>query len=117
MNAESLLVEAIKACIYEARLRESELTLSTGKKAKFGSVEHVKDLEARIRDMSVWRDRSRRGSDTRATYARTVQKLRAELKSAQNASRRAEEQVKGNPKVKKVKPTVKVSGASVQHED
>lgn len=66
------------------RVREADMT--GGRKAPWGSEEHIKDLEARMADLTRWRDAQRRGSESRANYARIVQKLRGELASARKAS-------------------------------
>lgn len=60
-----------------------EAQLSGNKVSPWGSPEHIADLEARIADMTSWRDRQRKGSETRANYARIVQRLKSELRSAQ----------------------------------
>jgi two-component sensor histidine kinase len=65
--------------VVEARLREADVTDG---KAEWGSDKHVKDLQNRIEDLTKWRDRQRKGTESRANYARLVSRLRAELKSA-----------------------------------
>lgn len=60
-----------------------EAQLSGNKVSPWGSEEHISDLEARIADMTSWRDRQRKGSEARANYARIVQRLKSELRSAQ----------------------------------
>ena len=65
--------------VLEARLREVDVTDG---KAEMGSEKHVTDLQNRIEDLTKWRDRQRRGTETRANYSRLITRLRAELKSA-----------------------------------
>ena len=65
--------------VVEARLREADVTDG---KAEWGSDKHIKDLQNRIEDLTKWRDRQRKGTESRANYARLVSRLRAELKSA-----------------------------------
>lgn len=75
------LLEFIKLTILqEARLREADIT--GDKKVPWGSDEHVADLEKRISELMTWRDKQRRGSESRANYSRLISKLKAELSSA-----------------------------------
>lgn len=67
--------------VVEARVREADI--SGDKKVPFGSAAHVRDLTARIRDASSWRDKQRRGSEARANYSRMIARLRSELKAAE----------------------------------
>lgn len=69
--------------VLEKRLREADVTDG---KAEWGSDEHIQDLKFRIEDLIKWRDRQRKGTETRANYARLVSRLRAELKSAERAN-------------------------------
>lgn len=80
MNSKELLKEFVKAIIGEALVREVDITSG---KAAFGSDEHIVDLKSRIRDLIVWRDRQRKGSEARANYSRIVSRLKAELKAAE----------------------------------
>ena len=80
------LKEFIKAILNEKRMREAQL--SGSRKTPWGSKEHISDLETRIADLSSWRDQQRKGSESRANYARIVQRLKAELKSAKSHSER-----------------------------
>jgi len=68
------------------RVRETHV--SDGSRVPHGSPRHIEDLEARIADLTRWRDRQRRGSEARANYARLLNKLRAELASARRANDR-----------------------------
>jgi len=65
--------------VLESRIREADVTDG---KAEWGSDKHVTDLQYRIEDLIKWRDRQRKGTETRANYARLITRLRAELKSA-----------------------------------
>jgi len=80
---EKVLVEFVQLVI-ERRIREADVT--DGSKVPHGSEKHIKDLEIRIDDLSRWRDRSAKGSDARANYARVVNRLKAELKSARRTA-------------------------------
>ena len=75
------LRELIKLIVLEeGRLREAEV--SGDRKVPWGSDEHIFDLEKRIADLSHWRDKQKRGSESRANYSRLISKLRSELVSA-----------------------------------
>lgn len=76
------LVELVSLLV-EKKIREADV--SDGSKVPVGSTKHIKDLEVRIADLSKWRDKSTRGSETRANYARVVARLKAELRSAKRA--------------------------------
>ena len=85
------LRELIKLIVIEeGRLREAEV--SGDRKVPWGSDEHVFDLERRIADLSNWRDKQKRGSESRANYSRLISKLKSELSSArkQNAKMKDE---------------------------
>jgi len=69
--------------VIESRLREADVTDG---KAPWGSESHISDLEMRIADLIRWRDRQRRGSESRANYSRLVSRLKAELASAKRHS-------------------------------
>lgn len=88
MKANALL-EFINEVVNEARLRESEVQLSTGKKVPFGSDAHIADLERRIRDLANHRDRQPRGSSARSDFARAINRVKNELKSAINVRSKA----------------------------
>jgi len=77
----SALYEFIKLTILnEGRLREAEI--SGDRKVPWGSDEHISDLENRISELSRWRDKQKRGSESRANYSRLISKLKSELSSA-----------------------------------
>lgn len=84
--SERTLRSIVQSCL-EQRVREADV--SSGARVEFGSDEHVADLERRLSDALFWRDRQRRGSESRANYQRLSSRLRAELHSAKRiASRR-----------------------------
>ena len=65
--------------VLETRLREADITDG---KVPWGSDEHVTDVQNRIESLLKWRDRQRKGTETRANYSRLITRLRTELKSA-----------------------------------
>lgn len=71
--------------IVEQKIREVDVTSG---KALMGSDEHISDLEMRIASLLPWRDKSPRGSETRANYSRLISRLRAELMSAKKKAER-----------------------------
>jgi hypothetical protein len=78
------MVESIKeyvGLLVEKNIRETDI--SDGAKVKWGSSKHIKDLEKRIKDALFWRDKQKKGSESRANYSRLIGKLKNELKSAQ----------------------------------
>ena len=88
MAEKQTLVEYIRLLaqeqLEEGRMREADV--SDGSKVPHGSEKHVKDLEVRISDLTRWRDKQRKGSESRANYARLISRLKAELRSAQRAA-------------------------------
>lgn len=78
--------EFVEETIAEARVREADVT---GGKVPFGSDKHIADLEKRIRELVPWRDRQRKGSETRANYSRIINKLKGELASAKRQAEKA----------------------------
>src|SRR5690242_10261316 len=70
--------------VIEARMREVDV--SDGSRVPHGSTKHIKDLEVRIADLIRWRDKQKRGSESRANYARLITRLRGELSSARRAA-------------------------------
>lgn len=62
--------------------KERSADLSGGRISEWGSDDHISDLENRISEMCYWRDKQRKGTETRANYSRVVQRLKMELKSA-----------------------------------
>ena len=69
--------------IIESRIREADVT--GGEKVPFGSEQHIADLQKRILDLKLWRDKQRRGSEARANYSRIISRLNAELRSAKKS--------------------------------
>jgi len=72
--------------VLEKRMREAELT--GGKKTKFGSKDHVKDLEDRINELDGWRQKHKKGSEHRANYSRVINKLKNELGAAKKHTKK-----------------------------
>jgi hypothetical protein len=70
--------------VVERKMREADV--SDGSRVPHGSSKHVKDLEARIAELSRWRDKQRRGSEARANYSRLISRLKSELGSARRAA-------------------------------
>jgi hypothetical protein len=73
-----------------------EVDVSSGEKVKFGSLKHVKDLEKRISDLTMWRDKQRKGSEVRANYARLISRLKIELSRAKRTSDRRKAMLESN---------------------
>jgi DNA repair exonuclease SbcCD ATPase subunit len=66
--------------ISEAKVREADL--SGDRKSKWGSKEHISDLEKRIEELTYWRNKQKKGSDARANYSRIITRLKGDLSSA-----------------------------------
>jgi hypothetical protein len=79
------LVEFVKL-VLEEKMREADLGDDT--KVPWGDEKHIRELEGRIADLTRWRDRQRRGTEARANYARLINRLKAELRSAKRAADR-----------------------------
>lgn len=84
------LIEAFVELVVEAR-KVREADVSDGGKVPHGSSKHVKDLEARIDSLTMWRNKQKRGSEARANYARLIGRLKGELASARRATAKAKE--------------------------
>lgn len=81
------LIEYIKLVVLEeAKIREADI--SGDRKVPWGSDEHVQDLQNRISDLSSWRTKQRRGSESRANYSRLISRLKSELASATKANQK-----------------------------
>ena len=92
MSNDTLMRIVRRVVLFESRMREADVT--GGNKVPFGSDAHVKDLKTRIRDLTMWRDSQKKGSEARANYARVIARLRNELRSALRVNlRHAEENV------------------------
>jgi hypothetical protein len=70
--------------VVERRVREADV--SDGSRVPHGSSKHVRDLEVRIKSLSMWRDKHKKGSDKRADYSRLIARLKGELASAKRAA-------------------------------
>ena len=70
--------------IVEKRMREADV--SDGSRVKHGSRKHIKDLEARISSLEMWRNKQKRGSEARANYSRLISRLKSALASARKAA-------------------------------
>lgn len=86
---EKSIKEFVAEVILEKRIREVDV--SDGSKVPHGSEKHIKDLEARISDLSRWRDKQRRGSEARANYSRLISRLKGELSSARRQAAKAKQ--------------------------
>lgn len=73
--------------VVERKMREADH--SSGKKVPFGSSKHVKDLERRIKELSDWRAKHKKGSEKRAHYARLISTLRQELGAARRQAEKS----------------------------
>lgn len=62
---------------------ESDITLRSGKTAKFGSGQHIKELERLIADLDRVRSRQSGGSAARAHISSAIAAVRKELRNAQ----------------------------------
>ena len=85
-DSRKLLEEYVGLIVAEKRVREADVT--GGGRVPHGSRKHVRDLEQRIASLEAWRDRQKRGSEARASYARLVARLKGELASARRAADR-----------------------------
>lgn len=66
-----------------------EADVSDGSRVPHGSLKHIRDLEARIKSLLMWREKQKRGSESRANYSRLISKLKAELASARRQAAKA----------------------------
>jgi len=83
------LIDYIKLVVLqEIKIREADITGDL--KVPWGSNEHIADLERRIEELSKWRDKQRRSSETRANYSRLIAKLKSELSSAKRHAAKSE---------------------------
>ena len=79
---QNLLKEYLELVI-EKVTREADV--SDGTRVPHGSTKHIKDLEGRITNLVMWRDKQKRGSEARANYSRLISRLKGELISARRA--------------------------------
>lgn len=77
--------EFIVEVLTEKKVREVDH--SDGTKVPHGSSKHVRDLKNRIADLEIWRNKQKRGTETRANYSRLISRLKGELASAQRKSK------------------------------
>lgn len=87
-DSQQTLNEFIELVI-ERKVREADV--SDGSRVPHGSSKHVKDLQQRIKDLTAWRDKQKRGTEARANYSRVIQRLKAELGSAKRASEKGKQ--------------------------
>lgn len=80
-----LLAEYLQLTV-ERIAREADV--SDGSRVPHGSSRHIKDLETRIANLTMWRNRQKRGSAARENYSRLIGRLKGELASAHRASER-----------------------------
>ncbi len=70
--------------VVEAKVKEVDV--SDGTRVPHGSTRHISDLEKRINNLAMWRDKQKRGSEARANYSRLIGRLKGELASARRAA-------------------------------
>lgn len=80
---KNVIQEFISEVLVEKKMREVDH--SDGTKVPHGSSKHIKDLKARIAGLETWRNKQKRGSETRANYSRLISRLKSELSSATRA--------------------------------
>jgi hypothetical protein len=73
--------EGIFGDIQEGRPRP-DVTLLNGRRVRFGSKSHVRELQRSIMDLERRRGSCRRGTEARATFSRALGRLKGELRSA-----------------------------------
>jgi hypothetical protein len=75
------LIEQYVSTLIEAKVREADT--SDGNRVSWGSEEHINDLKARIASMEFWRNKYKKGSESRANYSRIIGRLKNELRAAE----------------------------------
>lgn len=70
--------------VVEKRAREADI--SDGSKVRHGSHRHIRDLESRIKQLQMFRDKHKRGSEKRAEYSRLIGRLKSELAAAKRTA-------------------------------
>jgi hypothetical protein len=83
MPSPQQTLEEYVGLVVERKMREADL--SDGSRVPHGHKKHVKDLEARIAHLVMFRDKQKRGSEARANYSRLIGRLKSELASAKRA--------------------------------
>lgn len=76
------LVEYVDLVV-ERKMREADI--SDGSRVPHGSSKHIKDLEARIEQLTMWRNKHKKGTEKRSEYSRLISRLKGELSSARRA--------------------------------
>lgn len=61
-----------------------EVEVAGGRRVKFGSRDHIRDIESLIGNVSRVRDKHKRGTSARDSYSRTVSRLKNELQRARS---------------------------------
>lgn len=68
---------------YARKLAEQEVTLATGELAKWGSQEHIDDLNNTLQSLIRQRNSAHRRSPARTDYTRAVSRIRSQLRAAE----------------------------------
>lgn len=92
---QDVLVEYVRLLV-EKKIKEVQLT--DGTVLEWGSDEHISVLEKQLAEIQHKKNQHPRGSASRADYRRVEARLRAELKSAKNASEKKRLQEKQDDK-------------------
>lgn len=85
--SKSVLKEYVQLIVEETQRKKpfkkkkkiKEVDVTDGSKVKQGSRKHIGDLKRRIKDLTTWRDKQKKGSDKRADYARIISRIKGEL--------------------------------------
>ena len=77
----NLLKEYISNVILEFK-NLGEVDLPDGSTTKYGSKEHINDIQSNIDNMTRLRNRHKKGSAARENYSRVIARLKNELKKA-----------------------------------
>jgi hypothetical protein len=89
IGVKNLISEFVVLMLEQRKIREIET--SNGTIALEGSAAHISDLQEKIEMLERMKKRQPRGSSARADHARVVQRLKRELKHANNVSQRLNE--------------------------
>ena len=71
-----------EALMLEARQAPGKVKTRKGYEVDWGSKRHIADLEASLNELIRIRNAQKRGSRTRYVYARAVEQMRAQYRSA-----------------------------------
>ena len=85
MQSPLQTLEEFVGLVVERKVREADV--SDGSRVKHGSRKHIRDLENRIKSLMMFRDKQKRGSESRANYSRLIGRLKSELASAKRAGK------------------------------